>query len=247
MGHFLNSVLHLLSSGWLSHHPPPPLHFKSSFTISALYHFPSPPVCLLVFHTHRHLSSPYLSFHDLLTVNAPSRCPSQSSHLHQAIALPFFGFRRCLCTPKLKTLSQLSWFMCLCLASVFPLLLFFCCRRLSPISYHRPRSVFPFRQLMENKITTIERGAFQDLKELERLWVTLCNQRQRDCESWNAVVRNADCQSPILRSINPGSRREGWCHTWLNRIPFEKQTDRCVADGSVANPQLPVSTCKTKY
>lgn len=24
---------------------------------------------------------------------------------------------------------------------------------------------------MENKITTIERGAFQDLKELERLWV----------------------------------------------------------------------------
>lgn len=30
---------------------------------------------------------------------------------------------------------------------------------------------FSFRQLMENKITTIERGAFQDLKELERLWV----------------------------------------------------------------------------
>lgn len=28
---------------------------------------------------------------------------------------------------------------------------------------------FSFRQLMENKITTIERGAFQDLKELERL------------------------------------------------------------------------------
>lgn len=45
----------------------------------------------------------------------------------------------------------------------------FFCGRLSPISYHRPLSVFPFRQLMENKITTIERGAFQDLKELERL------------------------------------------------------------------------------
>lgn len=28
---------------------------------------------------------------------------------------------------------------------------------------------FSLRQLMENKITTIERGAFQDLKELERL------------------------------------------------------------------------------
>lgn len=28
---------------------------------------------------------------------------------------------------------------------------------------------FSFRQLMENKISTIERGAFQDLKELERL------------------------------------------------------------------------------
>lgn len=26
-----------------------------------------------------------------------------------------------------------------------------------------------FSQLMENKISTIERGAFQDLKELERL------------------------------------------------------------------------------
>lgn len=67
-----------------------------------------------------------------------------------------------------KTLSQLSWFMCLCLALRFPIFPFFC-RRLSPISYHRPLSVFPFRQLMENKITTIERGAFQDLKELERL------------------------------------------------------------------------------
>lgn len=54
----------------MSHHPPPPLHFKSSFTISALYHSLSLPVCLLlVFHTHRHLSSPYLSFHALLTVN----------------------------------------------------------------------------------------------------------------------------------------------------------------------------------
>lgn len=35
---------------------------------------------------------------------------------------------------------------------------------------------FSFRQLMENKITTIERGAFQDLKELERLWVPFCHQ-----------------------------------------------------------------------
>lgn len=33
---------------------------------------------------------------------------------------------------------------------------------------------FSLRQLMENKITTIERGAFQDLKELERLWVMMC-------------------------------------------------------------------------
>lgn len=28
--------------------------------------------------------------------------PLSYLHLHQAIALPFFGFRRCLCTPKLK-------------------------------------------------------------------------------------------------------------------------------------------------
>lgn len=30
-------------------------------------------------------------------------------------------------------------------------------------------SVLHFSQLMENRISTIERGAFQDLKELERL------------------------------------------------------------------------------
>lgn len=37
---------------------------------------------------------------------------------------------------------------------------------------------FSFRQLMENKITTIERGAFQDLKELERLWVHFLSSNQ---------------------------------------------------------------------
>lgn len=35
-----------------------------------------------------------------------------------------------------------------------------------------------FRQLMENKITTIERGSFQDLKELERLWVHFLSSNQ---------------------------------------------------------------------
>ena len=44
---------------------------------------------------------------------------------------------------------------------------------LRPISYCLTLSwCFSSRQLMENKISTIERGAFQDLKELERLWVT---------------------------------------------------------------------------
>lgn len=151
--------------------------------------------------------------------------PSRPCYLrfHQAIALPFFGIRWCLCTHKKRSVSSLGSCVCV-LPSVFPFFLFFC-RRLSPISYHRPLSVFPFRQLMENKITTIERGAFQDLKELERLWVTLCNQRQRDCESWNAVVCNADCQRPTVRSINPGIRHEGWRHAWHNGIPFEKETD----------------------
>lgn len=31
------------------------------------------------------------------------------------------------------------------------------------------QKILHFSQLMENKISTIERGAFQDLKELERL------------------------------------------------------------------------------
>lgn len=162
----------------MSYQPPPPLPFKSSFTISALCHFPSSPICLLlVVHTHRHLSSPSLPFHALLTVNLFSLLvlsftfsPSRPCYLrlHQAIALPFFGIRWCFCTQKKKKLSQLSWFMCLCLALRFPIFPIFC-RRLSPISYRRPLSVFPLRQLMENKITAIERGAFQDLKELERL------------------------------------------------------------------------------
>lgn len=160
----------------MSHHPTPPLHLKSSSTISALYHFLSLPVYHLVFHTHRHLSSLYLPFRALLTsVCLAPWCPVSLSftisssppcylQLHQAIALPFFGFRWCLCTRKQKTVSSLG--SCVC---VLPLFFPFFCRRLSPFSYHRPRSVFPFRQLMENKITTIERGAFQDLKELERL------------------------------------------------------------------------------
>lgn len=70
-------------------------------------------------------------------------------------------------TQKKRSVSSLGSCVCV-LPSVFPFFLFFC-RRLSPISYRRPLSVFPLRQLMENKITAIERGAFQDLKELERL------------------------------------------------------------------------------
>lgn len=161
----------------MSHHPPPPLHFKSSFTISALYHSLSLPVCLLlVFHTHRHLSSPYLLFHALLTVNLFSCLVPHLAVLHflffpAVLSTAPSGHRSsflwifdgvCAHTRK-KTLSQLSWFTCLWLACVLP---FFAA---VSVQFHRPLSLFPFRQLMENKITTIERGAFQDLKELERL------------------------------------------------------------------------------
>lgn len=89
--------------------PPLPLHFKSSFTISALCNFLSLPVCfLLVFHTHHHLSSPYVPFHALITsiwlalscsVSLSfmfSSSPPCYLRLHQAISLPFFGFRWCL-------------------------------------------------------------------------------------------------------------------------------------------------------
>lgn len=43
--------------------------------------------------------------------------------------------------------------------------------KLKPLRWRHleARSVLHFSQLMENRISTIERGAFQDLKELERL------------------------------------------------------------------------------
>lgn len=116
-GPVLNSILRILSFSWLSYQPPPPLLFKSSFTISALCHFPSSPICLLlVVHAHRHLSSPSLPFHALLTVNLFSLLvlsftfsPSRPCYLrlHQAIALPFFGIRWCLCTHKKNAQSAL--------------------------------------------------------------------------------------------------------------------------------------------
>lgn len=76
------------------------------------------------------------------------------------------------------TLSALT--LCVSLSLSFPPLLSF----LFLLSNSHSLTLswcFSLRQLMENKITTIERGAFQDLKELERLWVMMC---WRHCVNW---------------------------------------------------------------
>lgn len=144
---------------WLS-----PLSLSCCFNILSLSVSTNPFFLLFFPHDRCHLSSqsrppsplprqslvPWLSF------------TSSSSFLsylwpHPAVFAPFLW--------PLKVSMHKSPCQCVCVSlslSFFSLLLI--------LSISRCLS---FRQLMENKITTIERGAFQDLKELERLWVTL--------------------------------------------------------------------------
>lgn len=136
---------------------------------SIVYHFPSPTICLLlVFHTRCHLSPPSPPPSPLQCQSIWLSCALSPSHSLPPLSLifgpiqPSFFFSLeshgvfAQVAPSALTLC-VFYFLCL---SVFSYSLSWC---------------FSFRQLMENKISTIERGAFQDLKELERLWVTFCN------------------------------------------------------------------------
>lgn len=111
---------------------------------------------LLVFHTHCHLSSRSLApsppqRQSVWLVLALSRSPSHS--------LPLLSFIFGPIRPSF--LFSVEIFPS---SDCFFLRLFFFF-----FNSHTLPLCFSFRQLMENKITTIERGAFQDLKELERL------------------------------------------------------------------------------
>lgn len=141
---------------------------------SIAYHFPSPTICLLVFHTHCHLSpqssSPSsLQCQSIWLSCALSRSPSHSlpplSLIFGPIQPSFF-----FSLESHGVFAQVALSALKLVCSPF--------LSLSVFSYS-PSWCSSFRQLMENKISTIERGAFQDLKELERLWVTFCNWSRR--------------------------------------------------------------------
>lgn len=164
-----------------------------SLSLSCCFNGLSLSICTNLFffffpsHTHCHLSSPSLPPSALSSVDlfAPSHSPSPplpplslsltllslapSSHLSSL----FYSASHHVITQI--ALSALWWET----LRVSPSLSFFSLS-LCPISYCLTLSwCFSSRQLMENKISTIERGAFQDLKELERLWVTFCNRGGR--------------------------------------------------------------------
>lgn len=139
------------------------LLFPSLSAVLTFYHFPSPPNLFLffLFHTGCHFTSPYpplssLWCQSLLASLVPLSFTSSSSYLWPlpAISLLFFAFLRYCC--KNCSVSSRAVSVSDCFFAVWFLIV--------SLSW----CLF-FRQLMENKITTIERGAFQDLKELERL------------------------------------------------------------------------------
>lgn len=148
-----------------------PAAWLSSLSLFALtfYHFPPPSVCFSSVFTPTvnyllHLCLPLLScalshslLHLLLLFSALIYGPTQPS---SSLSLASHRFDTQITLPAL--MLCVSLYHCLPPSSPF---VESNCFTLSPC--------FTFRQLMENKITTIERGAFQDLKELERLWVTL--------------------------------------------------------------------------
>lgn len=121
-------------------------------------------------------SHPVLPDPSLFLPLSPLQCQSPVPYLtpsfsslsyrwpHPAIFLLFFLASYGFITQI--TLSALT--LCVSLSLSFPPLLSF----LFLLSNSHSLTLswcFSLRQLMENKITTIERGAFQDLKELERL------------------------------------------------------------------------------
>lgn len=121
---------------------------------SPVYHIPSSLICLLTLFFYPHFD---LTHFTLL-----------SFFIFASISPLFFGisvsFHKWFCQPHCFILVSPSLRSLPCL-SIFSVCLVSSCLNLY--------WCFSFRQLMENKITTIERGAFQDLKELERLWVQI--------------------------------------------------------------------------
>lgn len=120
-----------------------------SWAFSSVYHIPSSLVCLLTLFFCPHFDLTHFALLFLISAS---------------IAPLFFGIsvsfaQMVLSTPLLSTRLSIPLFPAT--SPPFPFRLVSSCLILS--------WCFSFRQLMENKITTIERGAFQDLKELERL------------------------------------------------------------------------------
>ena len=163
------------------------LSLSLSLAVSMVYHFPPPPVCFsssLPTPTATylpHLSLPPLSPASItLPRLALLHLPLPPLSLSLLSLAPSSHLSCLFYSASLRVITQIAlsalWWETLLVSLSLSFFSFSLC----PISYCLTLSwCFSSRQLMENKISTIERGAFQDLKELERLWVTFCNRGGR--------------------------------------------------------------------
>lgn len=209
----LNSILCLLSLSWLS-----PLSLQVFF-----YHFSALSLSIFTNLSSSCFSHPLLpifsisAFLPLSTVNLFSSLMPCLAVLHILFlslilsSAPSAHLSSFLWNPTVSLHNPLGQLSCSVRLSRLPYFhIFFL---FSPISYCHSLLVFPLRQLMENKITTIERGAFQDLKELERLWVTI--------RGTSIVYRKAFSHATLIITVP-------WCVT----LALQEKCHICVEFGT---------------